>query len=221
MIFVVLIGLIILYLFSFSKIRKEKFGRPVVLSLRVIIMVAAPALIALLIAESYNIYPAQYWTTKVIFWLLIFSCMAAYGLCNRKYLTTIERSVYKLVFFFPLLFLLFVCIPLVGTGCGILFYFKFIGDSEFIIYDDNNIRIEQPSVRFMGSDPQPVLYVKNGLTSLRDTTLPFYYDGAKDKIEVVKQEAYSYTFIFRSPDNWQVPDGADTSSYELKNYHRE
>ena len=69
MIFIILTALILIYLFSIPNIRRTKFGRKVVLTLRIIIVVAAPILIALLFAETYNIYPREYWITKGFFGL--------------------------------------------------------------------------------------------------------------------------------------------------------
>jgi hypothetical protein len=220
MIFIVLLFLILIYLFSIPKVRKAKFGRPTTLTLRVIIFVATLLLVTLLAAETYNIYPRQYWITKGLFWLVIFSCMSAYGLCSNHYITTFERVIYKVIFFLPLLFLLFLFVPFIGVGYGLLFYVRFIGDNNFILYSDNKIRIEQPYIRFMGPDPHPILYVKKQFTSFQDTTLPFGYDEEKDKIEVITQGDSAYIVILKSPDNWQVPTGTDTFLYNLKNNHR-
>ena len=100
---------------------------------------------------------------------IVFSFMSAYGLCNREYFTAIERTAYKVIFFLPLLFfLLFLFVPFLGIGYGLLFYVKFIGGNNFILYNDNNIRIEQSSIRFMGPNPRPILYVKKNITSFQD-----------------------------------------------------
>ena len=107
MIFIILTALILIYLFSIPKIRTPKLGRKVVLTLRTIILLATPILIVLLFAETYNIYPRHYWVTKGLFWLVILSCMSAYGLCYRQYFSNSERAVYKVVFFLPLFFFCF------------------------------------------------------------------------------------------------------------------
>ncbi len=218
MIFFVLIVLLLIYLFSIPKVRKAKFGRSVALTTRSIIILSGTILLTLLIADTYNIYPRQYWFTKAIFWLFIFSCMSAYGLCNTKNFATFERVIYKAIFFFPLVFLCFLLVPFIGIGFGLLFYIKFIGDNKFILYSDNNIRIEQPSIRFMGPDPQPILYVKKGLISYQDTTLPFRYNELKDSIEVVRREDSSYTVVLKAPDNWEVPTGTATFLYYLRKH---
>jgi hypothetical protein len=220
MIFLILTILILIYLFSIPKVRKAKFGADVALTLRIIVFIATPILIALLVAKTYNIYTRQYWITRGLFWLVIFSCMSAFGLCNREHFGAFERAIYKMIFFLPLLFLLFLFIPFIGIGYGLIFYVKFIGDNKFILYNDNKIRIEQPYIRFMGPNPQPILYVKKKLTSFQDTTLPFGYDEAKDKIEVTKNGDSSYIIILKSPNNWQVPTGTDTFLYNLRNSHR-
>lgn len=221
MIFIILTALLLIYLFSIPKVWAAKFGRKVVLALRIIILVATPILIALLFAETYNIYPREYWITKGVFWVVIFSCLSVYGLCNREYLSNLERTVYKIVFFLPLAFFVFLLVPFIGVGYGLLFYVKFIGDNKFVLYSDDKIRIEQPYIRFLGPDPQPILYVKNKLTSFQDTTLPFGYHEETDKIEVTKQANSSYTILLKSPNNWRVPDGIDTFYYSLryKNQH--
>jgi hypothetical protein len=216
MIVIFLLILSLIYLFSIPKIRKAKFGRPIALTLRLILFLAIPLLVALLIAETYNVYPKQYWFTKGLFWLVLFSCLTAYGLCNRKYFTTIEWVIYKVIFFLPLLFLLFLFVPFIGIGFGLIFYVKFIGDNKFILYSDDKIRIEQPYIRFMGPDPQPILYVKNQFTSFQDITLQFGYHEETDKIEVIKQRDSSYMIILKSPNNWRVPDGVDTFFYKLR-----
>lgn len=195
---------------------KAKFGANVALTLRIIIIVATPILLTLLILEKYNIYPRQYWIIKGLFWLLCFSCMTAFGLCSREYFRTFERAIYKIIFFLPLFFVLFLFVPFIGIAYGLVFYVKFIGDNKFILYNDNEIRIEQPFIRFLGPNPQPILFVKKELTSFKDTTLPFGYDEAKDKIEVTKNSD-SYIIILRSPNNWQVPTGTDTFHYKLRN----
>ena len=220
MIVIILSTLILIYFFSIPAVRPVKFGRPVGLTCRIILLVAVPLLMALLVAESYNIYPGQYWVTKLIFWLVVFSCMIAYGLCDRSYFASFERMVYKIIFFLPLAFLLFLFIPFLGIGYGLRFYVSFIGDSKFILYNDNEIRIEQPYIRFLGPDPQPVLYVKKNLMSFQDTTLPFNYNDEKDKIVVTRRGDSSYTIILKSPDNRQVPAGTDTFYYDLGNHHR-
>ena len=220
MIFIILTALILIYLFSIPNIRRTKFGRKVVLTLRIIIVVAAPILIALLFAETYNTYPREYWITKGIFWIVVLSCLSAYGLCNRQHLSNLERAIYKVLFFLPLVFLVFLLVPFIGIGCGLIFYVKFIGDNKFVLYSDNQIRIEQPYIRFLGPDPQPILYVKNKLTSFQDTTLPFRYHEETDKIEVTKQGNSSYTILLKSPDNWQVPDGIDTFYYHLQHKNK-
>lgn len=216
MIFVVLFILFLIYLFSIPKVRRAKFGRSFALTTRLIIILSGTILLALSIAETYNMYPRQYWVTKGFFWLFVFSCMSAYGLCNTNNFATFERLIYKTIFFLPLIFLCFLLVPFIGIGFGLLFYVKFIGDSKFILYNDNNIRIEQPSIRFLGPDPQPILYVKRKFTSFKDTTLPFNYREEADKIEVTKRGNFSYTILVKSPDNWQVPDGIDTFFYDLK-----
>jgi hypothetical protein len=218
MIFLVLIVLLLIYLFSIPKVRKAKFGRSVALTTRSIIILSGTILLALLIAETYNIYPRQYWITKGIFWLFIFSCMSAYGLCNTMNFATFERVIYKTIFFLPLIFLCFLLFPFVGIAFGLLFYVKFIGDNKFILYSDNNIRIEQPYIRFMGPDPQPILYVKKGLISYQDTTLPFSYNELKDNIEVVRRDDFSYTVVLKAPDNWEVPTSTATFLYHFRKH---
>jgi hypothetical protein len=218
MIIVVLFILILIYLFSIPKIRKAKFGHSAALTIRLIVILSAIILLALLVAETFNVYPRQYWDTKVFFWLFIFSSMSAYGLCNSKNFTRFERVVYKTVFFLPLVFLLFLLVPFIGVGFGLLFYVKFVGDNKFILYSDKNIRIEQPAIRFMGPNPHPVIYVKKKLTSFQDTALPFGYDESKDKIEVTNRGDKSYVIILRSPDNWQLPTGVDSFRYNLKDH---
>jgi hypothetical protein len=219
MLFLVLTILIIIYFISIPQVRKAKFGANVALALRIIVFVATPILLALLILETYNIYPKQYWITKGFFWLVYFSCMSAFGLCSREYFRPVERAIYKIIFFLPLIFILFLFVPFIGIGSGLLFYVKFIGDNKFILYNDNKIRIEQPYIRFMGPDPPLILYVKKKLTSFQDTTLPFGYDDINDKIEVIKNADSSYIIILKSPNNWQVPTGTDTFFYNLRNNH--
>jgi len=221
MIFVVLSILILIYLFSMPKFREAKFGRSAALAIRWVIIVSAIILLTVLIAESYNVYPRGYWVTKVLFWLFVFSCMSAYGLCSPKNFATLERVIYKTVFFLPLIFLCFLLVPFIGIGFGLLFYVKFIGDNKLILYSDNNIRIEQPGIRFLGPDPRPIIYVKQKLISFQDTTLLFGYNEAKDRIEVRNQGDESYLIILRTPDNYQVPTGIDTFFYKLKDYRRD
>ncbi len=220
MIFFVSTILILIYLFSIPKIRKAKFGAKITLSLRVVVFIATAILLTLLIAETYNIYPRQYWITKAIFWLVIFSCMSVFGFCGKEYYGTVERTIYKIIYFLPILSLLFLLVPFIGIGLGLIFYVKFIGDKKFILYSDNKIRIEQPYVRFMGPDPQPIVYVKEKLTSFQDSTLPFSYDEENDKIEVAKHGDSSYTIILKSPNNWQVPTGVVTFFYNLRNNYK-
>jgi len=221
MIFVFLFILLLIYLFSIPKVRKAKFGRSVALTTRSIIILSGTILLTLLMAETYNIYPRQYWVTKGIFWLFVSSCMSAYGLCGAKNFATFERMIYKTIFFIPLIFLCFLLVPFIGIGFGLLFYVKFIGDNKFILYSDNDIRIEQPSIRFMGPNSQPIIFVKKNLISFQDTTLPWGYDEAKDKIEVTNRGDASYMIILTSSDNWQVPTGIDTFRYKLRSYRRD
>jgi hypothetical protein len=181
--------------------------------------VSALVLLALLIAETYNVYPRYYLFTRLVFWLFVFSSMVAHGLCNRDYFSVLERVIYKLIFFFPLLFLLFLLVPFIGIGFGLMFYAKFIGSDKFILYNDSNIRIEQPSMRFMGPDPQPVLYRKNRFSAFQDTILSFQFNEKTDKIEVTREGDSLYIIILRAPDNWQVPTGTDTFYYRPENLH--
>lgn len=146
--------------------------------------------------------------------------MSAYGLCDKQYFTTFERAVYKIIFFLPIVFVVFLFVPFIGIAYGLVFYVKFIGDSKLILYSDDAIRIEQPYIRFLGPDPKPILYVKSKFTCFQDTTLPFSYHEETDKIEVTKQSKSSYTILLKSPDNWQVPDGIDTFYYHLQQKHK-
>jgi hypothetical protein len=107
-------------------------------------------------------------------------------------------------------------IPFFGAAYGLLFYVKFIGDKEFILYNDSQIRIEQPYVRFLGPNPQPIVFVKHELTSSKDTILPFGYDDAKDKIEVIKNNDTTYKITINSPNNWQIPAETESFIYKLK-----
>lgn len=218
MLFIILSILALIYLFSIPALRKKKFGAAVARLLRIIIFTATPILIAILIAESYNIYPKQYWTTKVLFWLVVFSCMAAFGLCKKEDFGKYERVIYKTIFFLPLVLLLFLFVPFIGIGVGLLFYVKFIGDEKFILFNDDNIRIEQPYIRFIGPDPQPVLYVKKQLIAYRDTILPIHFNESKDKMEVTKHGNSVYVITFRVPDNWEVPEGMQTFRYTVSGH---
>jgi hypothetical protein len=186
------------------------------LTLRLKLFLATHLLLSLLIAETYNVYPKQYWFTKGLFWLVLFSCLTAYGLCSRQYFTTIEWMIYKVIFFLPFLFLLFLFVPFIGIGFGLIFYVKFRGDNKFILYSDNKIRIEQPYIRFMGPDPQPILYVKDQFTSFQDITLQYSYHEETDMIEVKKRIDSSYMIILKWPNNWRIPDGVDTFFYKLR-----
>jgi hypothetical protein len=220
MLYFILTILTLIYLLSIPAIRKRKFGIGAILTLRIIILIATPILLAILIAETYNIYPRQYWVTKGLFWIVFFSCMTAFGLCRTEFLKPVEKGIYKIIFFLPLLFLLFLFIPVAGAAYGLIFYVKFIGDKNFILYNDNNIRIEQPYIRFLGPNPRPIVFVKNELTSYKDTTLPFRYDDSEDNVEVSKNGDTTYTITLKSPNNWQVPTGTKSFVYYLKNKQR-
>ena len=206
----------IIYFFSIPIVRKQKLGNKVIRVLRIIIFIATPLLAAILIAQSFNIYPRGYWFTKGVFWLVIFSCVSLYGLCKKEFFWAYERMIYKIIFFLPLLFLIFLFVPIIGIGYGLIFYVKFIGDDKLILYNDKNIRIEQPYIRFMGPNPQPILYVKQKLISYQDTLLPIGYDDAKDTIVVKRLSDSTYTITFKSPNNWQVPTGSQSFQYNLK-----
>jgi hypothetical protein len=220
MLYLIITILTLIYIFSIPAIRKKKFGIGVIWTLRVIIFIATPLLVAILIAETFNIYPRQYWIIKGLFWAIFFSCMTALGLCRTEYLKTIEKNIYKIIFYLPLLFVIFLFIPFIGAAYGLVFYAKFIGDKTFILYNDNNIRIEQPYIRFLGPNPRPILFVKHGLTSYKDTTLPFGYDEAKDKVEISKYGDTTYTITLKSPNNWQVPTGTQSFIYYLRDIQR-
>jgi hypothetical protein len=143
--------------------------------------------------------------------------MSAFGFCRSEFFGTVERSIYKTIFFLPLFFLLFLCVPFIGISIGLIFHFKFIGDNKFILYSDNNIRIEQPYIRFMSRNAYPIVYAKQRLTSYQDTILSFHYNEAKDKVEVEKYGDSTYIITFKSPENWEVPTGTQAFYYVLRN----
>ena len=216
MLFIILTILATIYCASITVVRKRKFGFKVVKALRIIIFIATPILAATLAAKSYNIYPREYWFTKGIFWLVFFSCMSTYGLCKSELLGKYERTIYKIVFYLPLIFLIFLLVPFIGIGYGLIFYVKFVGDNKFVLYSDNKIRIEQPYIRFMGPNPQPIVYIKQKLISYQNTILPIGYDDEKDTMEVKINSDSTYIITFKSPNNWQVPTGTQSFQYNLK-----
>jgi hypothetical protein len=217
MLYLIITILTIIYIFSIPVIRKKKFGNRTISTLRIIVFSATALLVVILIAESYNIYPREYWFVKGLFWVIVFSCMIIVGLCKTESINSIEKRIYRIIFFLPLIFVIFLLIPFVGVAYGLFFYVKFIGDKEFILYNDNQIRIEQPFVRFLGPNPQPIIFIKNELTCYKDTTLPFGYDDAKDKIDVIKNDDTTYKITIKSPNNWQIPSGTESFIYHLKN----
>lgn len=220
MLFIILTILMTIYFASIPVVRKRKFGLNVIKTLRILILIATPILVATITAQSYNIYPRWYWFTKGIFWLVFFSCMAIFGLCKSDLLGKFERTIYRIIFYFPLVSLLLLLVPFIGIGVGLIFYVQFVGDNKFVLYSDNKIRIEQPFIRFMGPNPQPIVYVKQKLTSYQDTTLPIGYDDVKDTVEVKISNDSTYNITFKSPNNWQVPTGTQSFLYNLKDRHR-
>lgn len=216
MILFVISILVFIYIFSIPVFGKLRIGPRGARILRLSIIGTTGILVAVLIARRYNTYPGEYWATKIIFWVPVFLSMAAFGLCRREHFGTFERKVYKLAFYSPILFLLFLLVPFIGAGSGLAFYVNFIGDSKFILYNDDDIRIEQPYIRFLGPDPQPVVYILDGLMASKDTSLPFRYRVENDTLKVIKQNDTTFLVVHISPDNWQVPDGIDSFIYKLK-----
>lgn len=205
-----------IYIFSLLISRKRKFGFRAIKTLRIITFIATPILVATIAAQSYNVYPRWYWFTKSIFWLVFFLCMSIYGLCKNDHLRKFERTIYKFIFYLPLVSLLLLLVPFIGVGIGLIFYVKFIGDNKFVLYNDNKIRIEQPYIRFMGPNPQPIIYFKQKLISYQDYILPIGYDNEKDKIQVKLNNDSTYIITFKSPGNWQIPTGTQSFEYNLK-----
>lgn len=215
MLFAVISLLVLIYAASIPAINRHRLSKPATRVLRIVNYMLMLALAVVLFAADYNIYPRWYWFTKVLFWLTFFSCMLMYGVAPKKLLKRIERIFYGIIFYSPAVFVISFVVPLIGFVFGMILYVNFIGDSSFILYNDNRIRIEKPYIRFLGPDPRPVIYVKQGLTAYKDTELPTGYDDRKDTIIVKRVSDNSYVIVVKSPDNWQLATGEETIHYTI------
>lgn len=215
MLFAVISLLVVIYAASIPAINGYRLGKPAIRVLRIVNYTLVLTLVIVLIAADYNIYPRWYWFTKVLFCLALFSCMLMYGLTQRVFLKKLEALVYGIIFYVPLLFVVFLFVPFLGFLIALFIYTNFIGHTSFILYNDNRIRIEKPYIRFLSPDPRPVIYVKQGLTAYKDTELPTGYDDRKDAIIVKRVSDNSYVIVVKSPDNWQVPTGEETIHYTV------
>jgi hypothetical protein len=207
--------LLLIYLLSVFTSSERKLNIQTTKIIRASFLVLAPFLIALLILSRFNIYPRGYWITKILFWTVIFSMMILFRFGNRSTLNKFERILYKFFFYLPLGFIPLLFIPFLGGAIALLIYVSFIGDQSFIVYTDDNIRIEIQGVRFLGPDPPLEIYVKDGLFSHKDTILRMGYDSEKDSLSVRRLNESTYSLIHYSPDNWQVPAGFEEFKYSL------
>lgn len=184
--------------------------------IRVVLFVLATALVVIMAVTHLNIYPRGYWVKKGLFWIVVFLMMVLFGFGNRSLVKGLERIIYGIFFYLPLWVIPFLLIPLIGPAIGLEFYVSFIGDKSVVVFSDENIRIEQQYIRFLGEDPPLEIYVKHGFLSSKDTVLPIMYNDKKDSIRVVKLTNSTYTLTHYSPDNWEVPDGSEQFNFSLK-----
>jgi len=213
MLIIILAILFVIYLFTLSG---NKLNTSITKIMRVFVFVLLPVLITLLTLSDFNIYPRGYWVTKGLFWAVAILMIILFGLGNKSALSKIERLVYGLFFYLPLAFILFLFIPFLGIGYGLLFYVSFIGDSSFIVYSDKNIRVQKQGVRFLGPDPPLEIYVKDGIFSHRDTVLPMKYNDKNDSLRVRRLNDSTYFLIHYSPDNWQIPSGSEEFRFSIR-----
>lgn len=210
---IIIIGLILsIYLLTMTgsklTIRATKF-------VRVFLFVIAPVLVVILIVSQFNVYPRGYWVTKGFFWVVIFLMMALFGLGNKSTINKFERIIYRFFFYLPLGFIPLLLIPFIGGGIAALFYVSFIGDKSFIIYSDENIRIQKQGIRLLGPDPPLEIYVKNDFFSHKDTILPMGYNDNTDSLSVLRLNESTYSLIHYSPNNWQVPTGSEEFKFSI------
>jgi hypothetical protein len=213
---IILTVIAFIYLLAAVVPAEKKFSINATKTIRIFLFVLSPALIALLVLSRFNIYPRGYWVTKGIFCTVVILMMILFGLGNKSGLGKFERIIYGFIFYLPLGFIPLLLIPFLGAGIMLLFYVSFIGDGSFILFADENIRVEKAGVRFMGPDPPMAIYVKDGLFSYKDTVLPVMYDEMKDslRVELVNDSTYFLTHI--APDSWQVPEGFTVYKYSMK-----
>src|SRR5687768_16077226 len=148
MLIILLAALLLIYLFTIWTGSGNKLSTGITKTLRVLLFVLAPVLITLLVISQYNIYPRGYWFTKGTFWVVIFLMIILFGLGNKSVLSKIERIVYGFFFYLPLCFIPLMLIPFFGIAFALIFYVSFIGDG-FIVYADENIRIQKQGIRFL------------------------------------------------------------------------
>lgn len=165
-------------------------------ALRLVQLTALPLFIILLILSEYNIYLRGYWAPKIIFWVWFLSAMLLFAFGIKKEFYKIEKIVYKILFFLPLMFFPLVLIPFIGGGIIVLFYASFIGDNSMILYASDNIRIEQSYVSFMGPPPTIDIYSKNNLFSYKDTTLDIQFSEKFDSIKVQELSSDSIKILY-------------------------
>ena len=216
MLFIILAVIAIIYLLTLFTRSGRKLNARATRIIRVFLFFLAPVLIALLVISQYNIYPRGYWVTKGIFWVVFLLMMILFGLGNKSSLSKAERIIYRFFFYLPLGFIPFLLIPFIGIGTALLFYTSFIGDKSFILYSDENIRVQQQYIMFLGPAPPLDVYVKDGLFCRRDTVLPVMYNDRKDIIRVIRLNDSTYSLIHYSPDNWAVPAGFEEFKFSLK-----
>lgn len=215
MLIIILAALLLIYLFTIWAGSGNKLSTGITQTLRVFLFVLAPVLIILLVISQYNIYPRGYWVTKGIFWVVIFLMIILFGLGNKSVLSKIERIVYGFFFYLPLCFIPLMLIPFFGIAFALVFYVSFIGDG-FIVYADENIRIQKQGIRFLGPDHPLGIYVKEGLFSHKDMDFPIGYNDKTDSLRVRRLNDSTYFLIQYAPDSYETPEGFKEFTFSIK-----
>jgi hypothetical protein len=216
MLIIIIAILLIIYLITLLTRSRNILNASTTKIIRVFLFVLTPVLIILLIISHFNIYPRGYWVTKIIFWVVIVLTMVLFGLGDKSTQSKIERIAYGFFFYLPLGCIPFLLVPFIGIGTALLFYVSFIGDKSFILYSDENIRIQKQGIRFLGPDPPLEIYVKEGLFSHMETVLPMGYNADDDSLRVRRLNDSTYLLTHYAPDNWQVPAGFEEFKFSIK-----
>ena len=218
MLIIILAVLFIVYLLTLMKGSIGRFNPQLTQLLRISLFILTPVVTGIIIISTHNIFLRGYWFPRIFFWVVVIQMMVLFAFGDRDKLSWIESKVYGLIFYLPLCFIGFLLIPFIGIGFGLLFYVSFIGDNSFIIYSDQNIRIEKEGIEFMGPDPGLGVYVKEGVFCYRDTIFTNGYNEDKDRLSVRRINDSIYVFTHYSPGNEEIPGESEEFTYKLPSF---
>lgn len=183
---IVLVGIFSVYLLALLSRKKFSFRTSFTKGLKLFGVALLLMLVVIFLLAKSNIYLRGYWIPKIIFWLWFFSIMLLFAFGSKSVGYKWEWLFYKIVYYLPLAFIPLLLVPFLGIGIALRVYESVIGDKSMILYSSQKVRIEQPSIRFLGPDPPITIFVKNKIFSHKVTTIPIQFNGRHDSLHVTE-----------------------------------